>query len=68
VLKITIKSIFLVNDNWEQFRAEDPNLPFYVVDEVEKMLNCRDPEYGFLSYKCPKCVDTKTILLALFSI
>jgi len=62
--KITIKSIFLVNGNWERFKAENPNLPFYVVDEVEKMLHCRDPEYGFLTYKCPKCGDTKTIPLA----
>jgi len=62
--KITIKSIFLANGNWERFKAENPNLPFYVVDEVEKMLHCRDPEYGFLTFKCPKCGDTKTIPLA----
>jgi hypothetical protein len=35
-----------------------------VIDEVEKMLHCRDPEYGFLTYKCPKCGDTKIISLA----
>ena len=28
------------------------------------MLHCRDPEYGFLTYKCPKCGDTKIIPLA----
>jgi hypothetical protein len=62
--KITIKSIFLANGNWERFKAENPNLPFYVVDEVEKMLHCRDPEYGFLTYKCAICGASKTIPLA----
>jgi hypothetical protein len=28
------------------------------------MLHCRDPEYGFLTYKCPECGETKTIPLA----
>jgi len=28
------------------------------------MLHCRDPEYGFLTYKCPECGATKTIPLA----
>jgi ssDNA-binding Zn-finger/Zn-ribbon topoisomerase 1 len=35
-----------------------------VVEEVEKMLHCRDPEYGFLTYKCPECGMIKTIPLA----
>jgi hypothetical protein len=42
----------------------NPNLSKYVIDEVEKMLHCRDPEYGFLTYKCPECGATKTIPLA----
>src|SRR5450756_2189506 len=41
-----------------------PDLSKYVIDEVEKMLHCRDPEYGFLTYKCPKCGATKAIPLA----
>jgi len=28
------------------------------------MLHCRDPEYGFLTYKCPECGSVKTIPLA----
>jgi len=31
------------------------------VAEVEKMLRCRDPDYGFLTYKCPSCGMVKTI-------
>jgi ribosomal protein S27E len=42
----------------------NPNLSRYVVEEVEKMLHCRDPEYGFLTYKCPECGAVKTIPLA----
>ena len=28
------------------------------------MLHCRDPEYGFITYKCPQCGEIKTIPLA----
>ena len=45
--KITIKSILLTNGNWERFKAQNSNLPLYVVEEVE-MLHCRDLENGFL--------------------
>lgn len=27
------------------------------------MLHCRDPDYGFLTYKCPQCREVKTIPL-----
>ena len=62
--KNTIKNILLTNGNWERFKAQNSNLPLYVVEEVEKMLHCRDPESGFLTYKCPECGATKTIPLA----
>lgn len=42
----------------------NPNLSQYVIDEVEKMLHCRDPEYGFIRYKCPDCGSVKTVPLA----
>jgi adenylate kinase family enzyme/ribosomal protein S27E len=41
-----------------------PDVSKYAIDEVEKMLHCRDPEYGFLTYKCPECGATKTVPLA----
>lgn len=31
---------------------------------MEKMLHCRDPDYGFLTYRCPECEEVKTIPLA----
>ncbi|MCL1977410.1 MAG: transposase [Candidatus Bathyarchaeota archaeon] len=42
----------------------NPNLSQYKIDEVEKMLHCRDPKYGFLTYKCPECDTIKTVPLA----
>ncbi len=42
----------------------NPNLSQYKIEEVEKMLHCRDPKYGFLTYKCPDCGATKTVPLA----
>lgn len=42
----------------------NPKIPQYAIDEVEKMLHCRDPEYGFLTYKCPECGATRAIPLA----
>ncbi|MDR2700644.1 MAG: transposase zinc-binding domain-containing protein, partial [Nitrososphaerota archaeon] len=42
----------------------NPNFSQYKIDEVEKMLHCRDPKYGFLTYKCSECSTTKTIPLA----
>jgi hypothetical protein len=62
--KIHIKAILLLRQNWEQFKGMNPNLSQYRIDEVEKMLHCRDPKYGFLTYKCPDCGATKTIPLA----
>jgi len=54
----------LLAQNWERFKVMNPNLSQYKIDEVEKMLHCRDPKYGFLTYKCAKCDTTKTIPLA----
>jgi len=62
-IKVTIKNILLAQ-NWERFKVMNPNLSQYKIDEVEKMLHCRDPKYGFLTYKCPECSSTKTVPLA----
>jgi hypothetical protein len=49
----------LLAQNWERFKVMNPNLSQYKIDEVEKMLHCRDPKYGFLTYKCAKCDPLK---------
>jgi hypothetical protein len=54
----------LLTQNWGQFKVLNPNLSQYKIDEVEKMLHCRDPKYGFLTYKCSACDAAKTVPLA----
>ena len=54
----------LLASNWEQLKDMDPNISQYKIAEVEKMLHCRDPKYGFLTYKCADCNTTKTVPLA----
>ena len=54
----------LLTQNWEQFKVLNLNISQYKIDEVEKMLHCRDPKYGFLTYKCSACDTAKTIPLA----
>jgi hypothetical protein len=41
----------------------NPNLSQYKIDEVDKMLRCRDSKYGFLTYKCSEGSATKTVSL-----
>lgn len=51
--KITIREIF--KDHWGSILAKHKErLPQYVVDTVNKMLACRDPEkLGYAKYSCP---------------
>lgn len=55
--KITIKRIF--EDHWENYLNKNINDVFdYQVDEVEKMLACRDPlKLGYHKYCCPDHPD-----------
>ncbi|MDR0373520.1 MAG: transposase zinc-binding domain-containing protein [Nitrososphaerota archaeon] len=69
-IKITIKNILLLAQNWEQLKAMNSNLSQYKIGEVEKnapLSRSRDPKYGFLTYKCAKCDPNKTIPLACTS-
>lgn len=50
----TIKEIFKDQNHWSWFLVRDPDIPFYKVKEVEKMLACKDPEKGgYFRYACP---------------
>jgi ribosomal protein S27E len=40
------------------------NVSSYAIAEVEKMLHCRDPKYGFLTYKCPDCGASRIVPMA----
>lgn len=62
--RYTIKQIFQDNNNWENFKIEHSDqLRPSVIEEVEKVLNCRDPLImGYHQYKCPKCGKIERIV------
>lgn len=49
--KYTIKQIF--KDHWWSYLALHPEIPAYVIDNVDKMMRCRDPErMGYVKMAC----------------
>ena len=55
--KYTIKQIFI--DNWNDFLLEKYHLNIrpVVFKEVEKMINCGNPDFGYAFYQCTHCND-----------
>ncbi len=53
--EFTIKQIFI--DNWDNFIVRNPelNIRQVVFDEVEKIMNCGNPDYGYALYVCDHC-------------
>lgn len=43
------------------FKERYPETPAHIIQEVEKMLQCRRPEGGFATYLCPECGHKITI-------
>ena len=59
---ITFEYILRVDNNWEQFKSLYGNqLRPVIIDEVEKMLKCCNPENGFATFICLSCGETKII-------
>jgi len=63
--KLTVATIFLIDDNWKVFKEYrdiiGKPLRQEEIDEVEKMLRCKDPRYGFATYLCLNCGRQKII-------
>ena len=63
--KLTVASIFLIDDNWKIFKEYrdiiGKPLRQEEIEEVEKMLRCKDPRYGFATYVCLGCGTQKII-------
>jgi len=63
--KLTVATIFLIDDNWKVFKEYrniiGKPLRQEEIDEVEKMLRCKDPRYGFATYICLTCGRQKII-------
>ena len=53
--KYTIKQIFI--DNWDRFVLENPHLNIrpVVFKEVERMIDCGNPNLGYALYYCEHC-------------
>lgn len=53
--EFTIKQIF--SDHWDNFVVRNPELDIrqVVFDEVEKIINCGNPDYGYALYICDHC-------------
>jgi len=59
---LTVKSIFEDNHNWDVFRlTESANLRDVEINEVEKMLSCKDESRGFFVYRCDSCGTLVTV-------
>lgn len=51
---ISIQSIFV--HYWEAFKAKyEPKLRPAIIENVEKMIKCRNLKYGYLFFECPTC-------------
>ena len=53
--EFTIKQIFI--DNWDNFVTDcpDTNIRPVVFDEVNKIINCGNPDFGYALYVCEHC-------------
>jgi len=55
--KFTIQDIF--RDNWYEFLTLQKSKGKYIrgsiIKNVDRMIHCRDFNYGFLYYECPNC-------------
>ncbi len=63
--KLTVTAIFLIDDNWKVLKEYrdiiGKPLRQGEIEEVEKMLRCKDPRYGFATYVCLGCGTQKII-------
>jgi hypothetical protein len=63
--KLTLAQIFLMDGNWKIFKKHreiiGKRLRQEEIEEVEKMLRCKDPRYGSATYVCLGCGTQKII-------
>ena len=64
-MKLTLAQIFLMDSNWKVFKERrgiiGKPLRNEEIEELEKMLRCKDPRYGFATYVCLDCGTQKII-------
>ena len=52
--KYSVRNI-LIDNNWEIYKINHPELDRYIINEIEKMLDCCNPEKGFFYGYCENC-------------
>ena len=61
-MMLTFKLILNLNNNWEEYkRSKRYPIREVEIKEVEKMLNCMNPEKGYSAYICEGCGEIKKI-------
>ena len=53
--RYSVRSILIHNNNWERYKLNHSELDSYVIGEIEKMLDCCNPEKGFFVGYCEHC-------------
>ena len=53
----SVRNILMDNRNWEIYKSNHSNLDEYIVKEIEKMLDCCNPEKGFFTGYCEHCKE-----------
>lgn len=60
--ELTVQGIFLHNHNWDVYRVlHNSDLRLVEINEVTKMLECRDEIRGFIECYCDNCSTSRTI-------
>ena len=53
--KYSIRGIFINNKNWERYKSSHSELDSNVIREVERMLDCCNPDKGYFRGYCEHC-------------
>ncbi len=62
VSEFSVRAIFEDNHNWDVFYyCEREKIRDVEVNEVRKMLSCKDSSRGFFVYFCPHCGEHRTV-------
>ncbi|MBS3749867.1 MAG: transposase [Candidatus Thermoplasmatota archaeon] len=62
--QFSVKGIFLDDHHWDVYKYDHgDDLRQVEVDEVKKMLHCKDGSRGFFVYHCPRCDESRIVYL-----
>jgi len=61
-MTLTFKRILELDGNLEKYKEEyEKSITKSQIEEIEKMLECRDPKKGFATYLCLQCGEDKKV-------